>query len=680
MFVCTNCKREVSTPGSFCPYCGTPAPAQPEQQDPYIGQTINGKYFVNQVVGQGGMGQVYKATHLNLDRPIALKMLNKSFLSDPSIVQRFHREARAASRLNHSNSINVIDFGQTEDGTLFMATEFLSGRSLSKLLAQEYPLPEKRIVKVVGQILAALSEAHALGIVHRDLKPENVMVETRRDEPDFVKVLDFGIAKLNEPGEGSLKLTQAGMVCGTPGYMSPEQARGEELDARSDLYSVGVILYELATGRLPFEADTPMGLVSKHMVEIPVSPRITRPDADISPALEGLIMRALAKEREERPPSAEAMREELLACIDRPIPHPVVAQVRSAATMVLDAIDRPLTPAPVVNVMQPVASRPVTPTNGASAKRPTSPRATAQWEDPRLPPDPEQLDQAPSTRPKTPASGSRPKTTPAGTRAKTPPGVAARQKTPIGTPVRRREEPLDREDGDEDDSDSVETSPPNKGRPPPTRPPEPSILATLATPRNIILASALVIGVVVVIVIWGSSSPGHDTKVKPSPQPPPPPVVEVKPPSLPPPPPPVVEKPQPPPPPAVVEKPQPPPPVVEKPPPPPPVVKADPPQPPKPPLHKPPVKSPTAIREWKSILNSIKIPAASSGEGVLSIIVVPWATVSVNGTSLGDAPVEMRAVAGSYKIKAVYQGASREEWVKVVAGKRSTWSYTFPTK
>ena len=678
MFACSNCKRDVSTPGSFCPYCGTPAPAQPEQQDPYIGQTINGKYFVNQVVGQGGMGQVYKATHLNLDRPIALKMLNKSFLNDPSIVQRFHREARAASRLNHPNSINVIDFGQTEDGTLFMATEFLSGRSLSKLLAQEYPLPEKRIVKIVGQILAALSEAHALGIVHRDLKPENVMVETRRDEPDFVKVLDFGIAKLNEPGEGSLKLTQAGMVCGTPGYMSPEQARGEELDARSDLYSVGVILYELATGRLPFEADTPMGLVSKHMVEIPVSPRITRPDADISPAMEALIMRALSKEREERPASAEGMREELQACIDRPIPHGAPGPVRSAATMVLDAIDRPLTPAPVANMQQPVASRHVTPSNGATAKRPTSPRATQQWEEPGLSPDSDDSEPAATVRSKTPAGGSRSKTTPPSTRAKTPSGGAARPKTPIGTPVRRKEEPSDR-DRDDDDSDSAEVSPPSKGRSPSTRPQQPSIVATLATPRNIIIASALVIGVVVVVLLWGSSNSGGGS-VKPKP-PPPPPVVVEKPQ---PPPPPVAEKPQPPPP--LVEKPQlppppPPPQVVEKPPPPPQVVEKPQPPPP-PPIKHPPANhpGPKAIRESINTLNTIKIPSVASGEGVLSIIVTPWARVYVEKTSLGDAPVELRAVAGSYKVKVVYQGESKEDWVKVVAGKRSIWSHTFTTK
>jgi eukaryotic-like serine/threonine-protein kinase len=340
-FVCTRCQRDVETQGLFCPFCGTAAP-QPDAApgDPYVGRTIADKYFVNGLIGSGGMGQVYKATHITLDRLVALKMLNKSFLSDASMVQRFHREARAASKLNHPNCISIQDFGQTEDGALYIAMEYLAGRSLATLLAEEFPLGEVRVVRIVGQILAALAEAHAAGIVHRDLKLANVMVEARRDEPDFVKVLDFGIAKLSEPGGGG-QLTGTGIVCGTPGYMSPEQARGEELDARSDLYAVGVILYELLTGRLPFESETPMGFVAKHMTEIPIPPSARRPDVPISAGLDEIVIRTLAKRRDERPASAEDLRELLFRCELSPEAAPPSASGH-ASTVVLHA----MTPAP----------------------------------------------------------------------------------------------------------------------------------------------------------------------------------------------------------------------------------------------------------------------------------------------------------------------------------------------
>ncbi|ABS27310.1 protein kinase [Anaeromyxobacter sp. Fw109-5] len=314
MPTCPTCGEEGRPSAVFCGSCGSRLVAEPaveEHADPFIGRTVNGTYLIQQKIGSGGMGDVYKAIHNKLDSPVALKIVKPALLAHTAMAHRFQREARAASRLHHPNVVTVTDFGRSEDGLLFMVMEYVAGKSLAQVIADDAPLSERRVVHVAAQILAALAEAHANHILHRDLKPENVMIERRRDVSDSVKVLDFGIAKVLAVGEGASTLTQAGLVCGTPGYMSPEQLRGGEVDGRSDLFSLGVVLYEMLTHKLPFDSQTPMEILHRHLTE-PVAPPGQRRGRPVSPDLERLVLQALSPAREDRPASAESMRAELL--------------------------------------------------------------------------------------------------------------------------------------------------------------------------------------------------------------------------------------------------------------------------------------------------------------------------------------------------------------------------------
>jgi eukaryotic-like serine/threonine-protein kinase len=310
---CPSCTQDTGTSAQFCPACGTALPRVTGSGDPLLGKVVAHKYSIEALIGEGGMGRVYRARQLVLDKRVVLKVLHQELLSDARTVARFQREARAASRLNHPNSINILDFGVAEDGELFIAMEYVDGHDLHHLLSNEWPLSEPRIIRIVAQVLSALADAHAAGVIHRDLKPENVMVEPRRGgESDVVKVLDFGIAKIVDTAEAGPALTRAGFVCGTPEYMSPEQAKGAPLDARSDLYSVGVLLFQLVTRRLPFEADTAVGFATKHLTEAPPPPSRIRPGG-CSAELERLILQALSKDPADRPQTAEAFLDALNA-------------------------------------------------------------------------------------------------------------------------------------------------------------------------------------------------------------------------------------------------------------------------------------------------------------------------------------------------------------------------------
>src|SRR5579859_7682513 len=294
---CPQCGSACDESHKFCPSCGFPVgKIAPSADDPLIGRTLPGGYLILELVGVGGMGRVYRAEQTNLGRTVAVKIIHPHLVGEENTAARFITEARAASRLNHPNSVGIIDFGNTPDGQLYLVMEFLRGRDLSRVTHEDGPLPFRRIVDVLRQTLAALAEAHNESIVHRDLKPENIILEPVRSGGDFVKVVDFGLAKMRVEAQQQPNITSPGIVCGTPEYMSPEQARGDPLDARSDLYAVGVILYQLLTGRLPFEAESPTQVVLAHLTQPPRDPRQVAPNRKIPTSLAELTLKALAKE------------------------------------------------------------------------------------------------------------------------------------------------------------------------------------------------------------------------------------------------------------------------------------------------------------------------------------------------------------------------------------------------
>ncbi len=305
------------------------AKAADEARD-MIGRKVGGKFVIHSRIGGGAMGDVFLAMHVALDSHIALKVMHDELAKDPRFAERFHREAKAASKLNHPNSVRVIDFGQDDDGTIYLAMELLQGRDLLKVLNEDWPIPPERIVSLMSQALGALQVAHDHGIVHRDLKPENIMIVPGKDDEgnsiDVVKVCDFGIAKFSDPrgfqtenGGGSAKgqpaLTQTGALIGTPEYMSPEQARGDTLDSRSDLYSMGIVLYQLLCGDLPFTAENALGVVLKVVTDDARPPSSVRDG--IHPALETVCIKSIAKLRGDRYQTAKEFRAALREALGR---------------------------------------------------------------------------------------------------------------------------------------------------------------------------------------------------------------------------------------------------------------------------------------------------------------------------------------------------------------------------
>ncbi len=298
---CPTCENEYKDQILYCPFDGEHLIVIAEE-DTLLGTILDNKYRIDEKIGQGGMGKVYRATHIHMDAVVAVKVLHSELASDHIALERFRREARAAAQIRHPNAVAVTDFGVTlNNSTAYLVMEFLEGADLRENIKKEKRLGYEDTVLIVGQICSALDAAHAKGIVHRDLKPDNIWLVRSDEGIEQVKVLDFGIAKLKTTTE-MMKLTQQGFIVGTPRYMSPEQCKGEELDARSDIYSLGIILYEMLTGEVPFQAPTPVGVVIKHASERPQALHYLR--AEIPWQVEEVVLRALEKRREDRQSTA----------------------------------------------------------------------------------------------------------------------------------------------------------------------------------------------------------------------------------------------------------------------------------------------------------------------------------------------------------------------------------------
>lgn len=286
--------------------------------DPLIGQTLDEKYYLEERLGEGGMGTVYRARHLLMDRAVAIKVLHPRFVENEAARTRFQLGARAAVLLHHPNAVSVTDFGQTPNDYVYLVMELLEGYTLREILVKEAPLETARATSIMLQTSAAVAAAHEAGIIHRDLKPSNILVTQSADAPAVVKVLDFGIAKLAADvldDEDASAVTLPGMPIGTPRYMSPEQYEGRDLTPAADVYSLGVILYEMLTGMAPFTGATPFEIALKHRDDQPRAPREVV--SEIPEDLERVVLHALEKQAEARPADAAEFRQELLETAER---------------------------------------------------------------------------------------------------------------------------------------------------------------------------------------------------------------------------------------------------------------------------------------------------------------------------------------------------------------------------
>ncbi|MDP3910991.1 MAG: serine/threonine-protein kinase [Gemmatimonadales bacterium] len=340
MKTCPVCSTSYADDVKFCPNDGQTLRAAAPAAN-LVGQVVADRYHVIKKLGEGGMGQVYLAEHVKMGRRSAIKVMNPAMVHDPDAVARFNREASNASRITHPNVCAIYDFGETPDGLIYLAMEFIEGEPLTDLLERGGALALPRAVDVFLQAGDALQAAHDLGIVHRDLKPDNIMLTRRKGGGDTVKVVDFGIAKAVGGDESGQKVTKTGLVVGTPEFMSPEQLSGDTLDGRSDLYSLALVFYRMLTGKLPFEATTVQETMIKRLTDEPATLAASRPDLAFPPGLQPVLDTALARTPMERYQSVAKFAADVAAITGRPGPA-AVPQTRAPAdtegkTQLLDA-------------------------------------------------------------------------------------------------------------------------------------------------------------------------------------------------------------------------------------------------------------------------------------------------------------------------------------------------------
>lgn len=314
--VCPKCGRRYDTAAAFCQKDGARLSLTDDEPDPYIGQTLLDQFKIEEKIGAGGMGSVYRARQTTLHRDVAIKILHSELADNRDAVRRFKREARVCTALDHPNVVRVLLFGQLPDGSLYIVMEFLRGRPLHDVLSREGALPVHRALHIATQICDGVGEAHAQGVVHRDIKPENIVLVTKARDADFVKVLDFGIARVLW-GDDQTQATQSGLVFGTARYISPEGAAGEPTDARSDVYSLGILTYQLLAGETPFEAPSPVGMLMKHIHSSPPHLLTQERARHVPEAVADVVMRALSKNPEGRERDGHAFGDALRTAAER---------------------------------------------------------------------------------------------------------------------------------------------------------------------------------------------------------------------------------------------------------------------------------------------------------------------------------------------------------------------------